>query len=386
MIKNRESRSNYECIFRGYHHNLLWKDVRQKTMVSTRKSARSNSMAESKQQNSESVTTKPLKPVPKPSSITQVFLMIGLELCKKLVFGNTYIRILFYLTSLFALSGIADLMEIPKFYLSSSNNILNLYFVKIGWFWTLFLSVPFVCMTSYTYCCGKKNMMYRHLIRLAIATFFWYFWVNFFVYVEKMYGFCVNQKNLKTKMSCVSHGSRWHGLDLSGHAFILIYSTLVLIEEAKPILGWESLRDIIREETYTRGNSITNYGALRNLTKQEFEVLSKYYKQFLPYIRSYFVAITFLTIIWDIMLIITILYFHSMPEKLISGIIAILTWYLTYRQWYTFKFLSPLSPCDGVFIYYKKNAKADPKSNTPLIRKNSVSTFMGMPLNVPNEK
>lgn len=41
----------------------------------------------------------------------------------------------------------------------------------------------------------------------------------------------------------------WNGFDISGHAFILIYSSLVLIEEAKPIIGWESIRESRMDES-----------------------------------------------------------------------------------------------------------------------------------------
>jgi hypothetical protein len=151
----------------------------------------------------------------------------------------------------------------PKMPFAYTNNFFNQYFVKLGWFWTLFLSVPFVFMTSYAYCCGKKGMVAKHMIRLLIATVFWYVWVNFFVYIEGLYGLCSDRRDLKTKSACLKATSKWVGFDLSGHTFILIYSNLVLIEEVRPILGWEGIADLIRDESHSRNHNIVNYGPLR---------------------------------------------------------------------------------------------------------------------------
>lgn len=341
-------------------------------MSSARKIARSGSLYDSKTLNSKPTPGKILKPVPDPSSIKHVFLMIGIHLCKKIVFFNTYVRILAYLTCLFAISSIADVSSIPKMYFSTTANIFNQYFVKLGWFWTLFISIPFVYMTSFTYCCGKKPMIYGHLTRLAIATFFWFFWVNFFVYVESLYGYCADRKDLRTRYECMSKGLRWKGFDLSGHAFILIYSNLLLIEEARPILGWEEIQDLIRDERHARVHSLTNFGPLRTLNSEDFNILTSSYEKFLPYVRVYFITLTIFSLIWDFMLFTTILYFHSMPEKLLSGIIAIATWYFTYEVWFKISNIAPIAPCEGKFVYYVEE-KQPARKPASLSRKNSLT-------------
>jgi hypothetical protein len=40
-------------------------------------------------------------------------------------------------------------------------------------------------------------------------------------------------KGYETKRGCLKAGHFWNGFDISGHVFILIYSSLVLIEEAR---------------------------------------------------------------------------------------------------------------------------------------------------------
>lgn len=295
--------------------------------------------------NNDQTFTKRLRLPSKPSSISEVFVMVALNLCKQIVFFSPQLRILVYCVCLFAISGIADVLTMPKFF---SSDFLNQYFVKLGWFWTLFVSIPFVFMTSYTYCAGKSHLLWKHFARLAIATFFWYFWVNFFLYFENMTGHCVDRKELKSKIACMKAGSRWRGFDLSGHAFILIYSNLVLIEEARPILGWEGIADIIEKEDHSRANDLNTHTPLRGFSGSQFDDLRLFYEKFLPYVRLNFALIACLIITWDYMLLSTIMYFHSMPEKLLSGLIAIFIWFITYEGVYKW---FDLLPGKGAFVY-----------------------------------
>lgn len=346
-------------------------------MVATRRSARSDSLDRG---TSIEQSRKILKQLPKPSSIPLIFLIVVLHLCKKIIFFNLNIRISTYVICLFAVSGIADISPFPKIlFLSNLSQFLNSYFVKLGWFWTLFVCIPFVFTTSFTYCCGKRDMLLKHLARLCIATFIWYFWVNFFIYIESVYGTCIEKRDLKIKSLCLNAGNRWRGLDLSGHAFILIYSNLVLIEEARPILGWEGIQDLIRDEDHCRNHNLSTFGPLKNLNSNDFVTLQKRYGNFLPYVRVYFILMTILSITWDFMLLSTILYFHSMPEKLMSGFIAIFMWFFTYRVWYKIKGLSPLFPGEGSFQYFFEN-ESPVLNKKVLSRKDSIPKFMGMPL------
>lgn len=319
-------------------------------MVSTRRTAR-NSSTEQKTNDDQWPSSRVRKPLPEPPSILHVMTLVVMHLCKKVVFFSIHVRIFAYITLLFALSSITDVLPMPKMPFSNANRFVNAYFVKLGWFWTLLLSVPFVFMTSYTYCCGKKGMIAKHLFRLLVATAFWYFWVNLFVYIEGLYGLCSDRPEMKTKSACLRSASKWMGFDLSGHTFILIYSNLVLIEEMRPILGWEGIADLIRDESHGRDHNIANYGPLRGLSMSDFDATKTQYRRFLPWVRLNFVLVTLVSITWDVMLISTIIYFHAMPEKLISGFIAIGTWYVTYRICYE---RQKISPGDGSFQYFSK--------------------------------
>jgi hypothetical protein len=333
--------------------------------------------------------TKGTKPLPEPTTVKQVLLMMILHVCRKTLFIDTSVKVAIYGASLFIVSVLAEVLPFPKTYFSRSDNIFNQYFVKLGWGWTLLVTSPFLLMTSYTYCCGKRDKVLQHLARLGIATFAWYFWTKSFWYIETMYGRCnVSSKKYQTKEACIGGGFFWYGLDISGHAFILIYSSLVLIEEARAINGWESIRDMIRNEEHARnvGDVSVTSNPLRGLSFEEFSNLKKSYYKFTPYIRLCFIAMTFLSVLWDVMLVSTILYYHIMVEKFISGVVAILTWFITYRYWYTIPRALPNLPGEGLFKYKdvrqpkeyakRKVTTAAPQSNV----KGQLPTFMGMPL------
>lgn len=328
----------------------------------------------------ESPESKGSKPTPEASSVFEVLVLMIMHICKKILFFDTNLKIAVYLGALFLLSLMADSLTFPKSYFSRSDNMFNQYFVKIGWFWTLFLTVPYVLLTSYTTCCGKRrHIATGHLSRLAIATFFWYSWTMIFNVIETKYGRC-NMKNIDNKVICLKNGGFWNGFDISGHCFILIYSSLIMIEEAKAINGWERIKDYIRDEKYTRSinDKSVSINPLRKITNEELNILQKSYEKYTPYVRSFLIAITLLQILWDVMLVSTILYYHIMVEKFISGVIAILTWFLTYRIWYTIPNVLPNLPGDGSFKYNKEKL-----TSTPTFRKRSTANgkhFMGMPI------
>lgn len=351
-----------------------------------------NSRMNFKVQN-EPLDPKGTKPIREASSILEVLVLMIVHICKKMLFFDTNLKIALYLGALFLLSLMADVLTFPKTYFSRSDNIFNQYFVKIGWFWTLFLTVPYVLLTSYTTCCGKRKLIVKaHLMRLVIATFFWYAWTTIFNIIETKYGRC-NSRTIDNKITCLKNGHFWNGFDISGHCFILIYSSLVMIEEARAINGWERIKDYIRDEKYTRSvdDKSISVNPLKNINAEELDVLKVSYDNFTPYIRGFLIAIALLQLLWDVMLVSTILYYHIMVEKFISGVIAILTWFVTYRVWYTIPNVLPNSPGEGIFKYNKEKISPVP-SNRKRMSATNGKHFMGMPLNksqdvdVPSEE
>lgn len=134
------------------------------------------------------------RPTAAPTSIREILVMGVIHLCKKTIFFNTDLKVALYLGSLFIISLIGDFLPFPKTYFARSDNLFNLYFVKVGWGWTLLFLVPFTALSAYTLNCGDmKRMLRHHFPRIVIATFFWFFWTKLFNVVETSYGRCTTK-------------------------------------------------------------------------------------------------------------------------------------------------------------------------------------------------
>lgn len=143
----------------------------------------------------------------------------------------------------------------------------------------------------------------------------------------------------------------------------------MLIEEARPIIKWESIKEHLRNELHDRSiseQSSTN--PLRNLNDEQLKNLKFLYERLTPLIRTLFIGISALQLLWDVMLVGTMLYYHRMIEKFVSGIIAIFTWYFTYRFWYRSTAL-PDPAGSGDFFYQREN-----KDNFIFRRTNSMTS------------
>ncbi|KAK9502880.1 hypothetical protein O3M35_011568 [Rhynocoris fuscipes] len=288
-------------------------------------------------------------------------------------------------------SVIVDFIPAPKIAAARKENFFNQYFVKVGWGWTLLILLPFVSTTSFVYCCGKRKKIIEHVIRLVIATGFWYFWTNFFNYIETIYGRCnIKDPKLQNKSACLGRGYFWQSVDISGHCFLLIYSTLVIIEEARVVNCWEGISNHIRDEEYSRGlddSGTYRSNPLRSLDENDFIILKNAFPKITPYVRTLFIALTILTTIWECMLLATVFYYHSMLEKFLAALCAVITWYFTYYIWYPNVNLPPCAPGDGCFKY------KEVKQREPVIKRRQASInpkegprFMGMPIRRPPEE
>lgn len=324
------------------------------------------------------------KPTSKPTSVKEIFTLMVLHLCKKSLFFDTNLKVGIYLGALFLISLIADVSPIPKSYFSRSDNIFNQLFVKYAWGWNLMLLVPFTIFSSYIYCCAQKDRMIKnHLSRLFIATFFWWFWTTLFNIVEATYGKCsIKGPSYSTKQNCLKGGHYWNGFDISGHSFILIYGSLVLIEETRSMVNWDSIKEHLRlEEHYrTTKEGSASENPLRTLTDDQLKTLQMSYEKYTPYIRSLFIVITMFQILWDVMLVSTMLYYHIMIEKFIGGSAAICTWFFTYRAWYEHPKILPKLPGEGIFKYNKKTTIPLVRRRTNSLVNGSQPMFMGRPI------
>lgn len=328
------------------------------------------------------------RPTTTPSSISLVLITMLLHLCKKSLLFDARLKVGLYLGAIFIVSLIADFVTMPKSYFSVSDNILNRLFVKWSWAWLLSVTIPWILLTAHTIGCGKKQIIIKHIARIILATLAWNFWIRAFNYIETNYGRCNTKDfNLQSKSKCIQAGFFWSGFDVSGHTFILIYSSLILAEEGSSFVGWEGIKDFILREEHSRSLQQVSSSPLRNLADTELDILKKAHKTLTPYLRGLFVVMTAQQVLWDVMLISTMLYYHIMAEKFIGGVVAVGTWYVTYHWLYKLSIFGINSPGDGLFEYNKirKNNNngggAAGKARRSTLN-GSTPTFMGMPIRI----
>eukprot|EP00079_Xenopus_tropicalis_P030724 XP_012826930.1 PREDICTED: fat storage-inducing transmembrane protein 2 isoform X1 [Xenopus tropicalis] len=207
-------------------------------------------------------------------------------------------------------SLLKELSPLPDSYWNNKRNVLNVYFVKFSWGWTLWLLLPFIALTNYKLTRSTTKVL-RRLSSLLVSTLIWYLCTNLFLYIENITGSCYESeamsdpKEHQDRRECRLHSGYWHGFDISGHCFLLSYCILLILEETSIISN-------IRFERHWHRMAI----------------------------NAQFAALSILVIIWVWMFLCTAVYFHNIFQKVIGTAFGILAWYITYRWWY----LQPISP------------------------------------------
>lgn len=185
-----------------------------------------------------------------------------------------------------ALILVCSLLSLPEDYKVSKTNILNQWFVKLGWFWTSVLTLPLMFATIKTH---DKETVSRAIFRLILSTLLWYTSVNFFQYVDTATGF-----------------------DISGHTFLMMFSNLIIASEL------ELSRKMSADNKKTDSKIKPKAGGT-NLEEQ------------IPMIQT---LLFVLSLIWDFMLLQTALYYHTIVQKAIAAVWAIASWYILHIVFY----------------------------------------------------
>uniref|UniRef100_A0AAV2LYZ9 Fat storage-inducing transmembrane protein 2 n=1 Tax=Knipowitschia caucasica TaxID=637954 RepID=A0AAV2LYZ9_KNICA len=194
-------------------------------------------------------------------------------------------------------SLLKELQLVPETYFSSSRNILNLYFVKVSWGWTLLLLSPFLLLSNASFS-RDVSFLTRRLLALPIATAVWYVFTESFFYIEDVTGSCFQTNSMDdlkieftSKTMCRRAGFHWLGYDISGHSFILTYSALFIMEETAPM-------------AYLKN---ANFSALPRLV-----------------LNLLYVALNCLVFLWLWMFTCTSVYFHNPFDKLLGTLCGLL--------------------------------------------------------------
>lgn len=182
--------------------------------------------------------------------------------------------------------------DTPINYFARKNNIFNLYFVKIGWLWTTiaFASLLLFHPPYNSSSPSKSRRIAQAAIRYAIATLVWYLVTQWFFgpaiidrgfvvtggRCERAYqhlhdgqeggGYETGAEHLGklfTAAACKSAGGDWRGgHDVSGHVFMLVLASAVLVLEAigvgAPVKSGENRNEGTKEKADTNENEGSN--------------------------------------------------------------------------------------------------------------------------------
>ena len=157
----------------------------------------------------------------------------------------------------------------------------------------------------------------------------------------------------KASISLVTPSSSYSATSSSSRFSFLssfLSNISMLWQEGKAYLGWEKIKDFLRNEEHGRVNpdNEKRETPLGKLKYEEFIHLRKFYPKNTPWVRAVFCLLAAIISLWDFMLLCTVLYFHMMIEKVVASGLAVLSWFALYKFFYRQDF-SPGLPGSGPF-------------------------------------
>jgi hypothetical protein len=212
-------------------------------------------------------------------------------------------------------------------YFAGKHNIVNLYFVKIGWFWTT-LAFALLLLTTRPPAANKARHYTQSLTRYAFITMSWILttqWLFGAPLIDRSFtitgGHCEvppglvetladlkEASKLATKMtsvSCKAAGGRWRGgHDISGHIFMLY--------------------ELYIADTHSSHPSVSPAAAAKvahDLTEEERKAIGGWESETAAKIRVYARYLLWTVVGLDFwMELMTAIWFHTWTEKL-SGLL-----------------------------------------------------------------
>ncbi|CAJ0593574.1 unnamed protein product [Cylicocyclus nassatus] len=188
-----------------------------------------------------STTATPQRRPLNPENVPNVFLGVAIQIARKFLFIDPRRKALACLAFVSLLSMIGSFITLDdSYYLVQKHSILNQYGVKLGWMWTCFAVGPFIWFASRAHHRDKDKSVID-ILRLAVATGVWYISVGLFHRITEWTSRC-DLSVRYSRMLCKEKGGVWiPGFDVSGHCFLLIYSMLVMAEEANAFREWHQV-------------------------------------------------------------------------------------------------------------------------------------------------
>ncbi|XP_055332796.1 acyl-coenzyme A diphosphatase FITM2-like isoform X1 [Paramacrobiotus metropolitanus] len=267
------------------------------------------------------------KHVEEPLTIFGFFVTFVVHLCRRYVLFQPRFKAPLYLFIVFLGSSLGDLFRPQKsLYLARPGNAVSVWLVQFAPYWTILLLLPFVLLTSYIYCGGKVKKILRNISRLLIIFIVHKLVLRSFDKFQTFSAFCSNE-DYGNQKSCVGHGHRWMSFDVSDDAFSLIFLTLVIMEELMCFSRWEELDYALKRSPMDVLVSPEQSSTNAMFVRDRYFTLN-------GVIQAVFIALTLLCIIWDVMLVMTVFYYQSLPQKLSAALVAEGVWFVTYHLWY----------------------------------------------------
>lgn len=181
-----------------------------------------------------------------------------------------------------------SLLSLSEDYKIDKRNLLNQWFVKIGWFWTNAFVLPLLFLTIKT---DDRESVLKALLRVFVSSFLWYTSVNLFQYIDTATGF-----------------------DISGHTFLLMFSNLIISSELK-------LVDKLKAASASEKSSQSGDKRARSEDAEQRLFIAKG-------------TLLILSALWDFMLLQTALFYHTLIQKMIAAIWAMASWYILHVVFY----------------------------------------------------
>jgi hypothetical protein len=243
-------------------------------------------------------------------------------------------------------AGIASDLNAPHLhstnYFAGKHNVVNKYFVKIGWFWT---TLAFVLLQFSTRPDAKVATKHyaQAIARYACVTISWILTAQWFFgppLIDRSFaltgGHCephifnntglkdaIEMTTITSGVACKAAGGRWRGgYDISGHVFMLVLSSAFLLYEM-----YISDRDSSHPSVSPRAAAALAH----DMSEEERKAVGGWESESAARTRvwtRYFVYTVVGLDFW--MLMMTAIWFHTWLEKLAGLCIAASTLYGTY--------------------------------------------------------
>ena len=224
----------------------------------------------------------------------------------------------------------------PSNYFAGKHNLINIYFVKLGWFWTT-LAFALLQLTTRPPSPATRQKHYtQSLIRYTLITTSWFLVTQWFfgpAIIDRSFtvtgGHCEAPppgeiEDLKAALTfptitngriCKNSGGRWRGgHDISGHIFMLVLSSAFLIYESY-------IADSHAAHPHVSPAAAAKLAS--DLTEEERKAVGGWESEGAARVRVYARWLLWGTVGLDLwMIMMTAIWFHTWLEKLSGLLIA----------------------------------------------------------------